>query len=163
MLSVRRNRFLVCSVCDKMVSTYAQHALAIIFENTKKNPKLKCKFRLKKIKILKNRLGTHIIGPQWTFWEKKNFGYLSKKFGSGYAQSTRKYSNFKILAKIEGKEAKKISPIYQGHIRIWFRSKYKSKLFHACEPLTRQTLSFFYYKYLHFSCTSPVVSCSFFS
>jgi hypothetical protein len=34
---------------------------------------------------------------------KKNFfGYLSKKFGSAYAQSPRKCSNFEILAKIEG-------------------------------------------------------------
>jgi hypothetical protein len=33
---------------------------------------------------------------------KKFFGYLSKKFGSAYAQSPRKCSNFKILAKIEG-------------------------------------------------------------
>jgi hypothetical protein len=36
-----------------------------------------------------------------------------------------------ILAKIEGKEAKLFSKIYQGHKRIWFRSK---KLFHACVP-----------------------------
>jgi hypothetical protein len=30
----------------------------------------------------------------------------SKKFGSAYAQSPRKCSNIKILAKIEGKEPK---------------------------------------------------------
>ncbi len=46
------------------------------------------------------------------------FGYLSKKFGSAYAQSPRKCSNFEILAKIEGKEANFFSKIYQGHIRI---------------------------------------------
>ncbi len=49
---------------------------------------------------------------------KKIFGYLSKNFGSAYAQSPRKCSNFEILAKIEGKEAKFFSKIYQGHIRI---------------------------------------------
>ena len=38
MLSVRWNRFLVCSVWDKIVSTYAQHAHAIIFENYSKIP-----------------------------------------------------------------------------------------------------------------------------
>ncbi len=38
--------------------------------------------------------------------KKKFFGYLSKKFGSAYAQSPRKCSNIEILAKIEGKEAK---------------------------------------------------------
>ena len=32
--------------------------------------------------------------------EKKNFGYLSKKFSSAYAQSPRKCSNIEILAKI---------------------------------------------------------------
>jgi hypothetical protein len=49
---------------------------------------------------------------------KKIFGYLSKKFGSAYAQSPRKCSNIEILAKIEGKEAKFFSNIYEGHIRI---------------------------------------------
>jgi hypothetical protein len=38
--------------------------------------------------------------------KKKFFGYLSKKFGFAYAQSPRKCSNFEILAKIEGNEAK---------------------------------------------------------
>ncbi len=41
-----------------------------------------------------------------------------KKFGSSYAQSQRKRSNIEILAKIEGKEAKFFSKIYEGHIRI---------------------------------------------
>ncbi len=38
MLSVRRNRFLVCSVCDKIISLYAQRAHAMIFENSSKIP-----------------------------------------------------------------------------------------------------------------------------
>jgi hypothetical protein len=50
--------------------------------------------------------------------EKKILGYLSKKFGFAYAQSQRKCSNNEILAKIEGKEAKKFTKIYEGHIRI---------------------------------------------
>ncbi len=39
--------------------------------------------------------------------KKKIVGYTvsKKKFGSAYAQSLRKCLNFKILAKIEGKEA----------------------------------------------------------
>ncbi len=41
-----------------------------------------------------------------------------KKFGSAYAQSPRKCSNIEILAKIEGKEVKFFSKIYEGHIRI---------------------------------------------
>ncbi len=38
MLSVWWNCFLVCSVCDKIVSEYAQHAYAIIFKNYFKIP-----------------------------------------------------------------------------------------------------------------------------
>jgi hypothetical protein len=50
---------------------------------------------------------------------KKNFLDISqKKFGSAYAQSPRKCSNIKILAKIEGKEANFFSKIHEGHIRI---------------------------------------------
>jgi hypothetical protein len=37
MLSMRWNRFLLRSVCDKIVSAYAKHAHAIIFENYKKS------------------------------------------------------------------------------------------------------------------------------
>ena len=58
-----------------------------------------------------NRTQVNILG-------KNTFRYLSKKFGSTYAQSSRKCSNFEILAKIEGKEAKNFSQIYQGQIRI---------------------------------------------
>jgi hypothetical protein len=50
--------------------------------------------------------------------EKKFFGYLSTKFGSTYAQSLRKCSNFEILVKIDGNKAKFFSKIYQGHTRI---------------------------------------------
>jgi hypothetical protein len=50
--------------------------------------------------------------------ERNILGHLSKKFGSAYAQSPRKCSNIEILAKIEGKEAKFFSKIYEGHIRI---------------------------------------------
>ncbi len=50
---------------------------------------------------------------------KKNFWDISQKFfGSAYAQSPRKCSNIEILAKIEGKEAKFFSKIYEGQIRI---------------------------------------------
>ncbi len=47
--------------------------------------------------------------------KKKFFWDISpKKLGSAYAQSPRKCSNLEILAKIEGKEAKFVSKIYQG-------------------------------------------------
>ncbi len=38
MLSMRSNRFPVYSACDKIVSAYAQHTHAIIFENDSKIP-----------------------------------------------------------------------------------------------------------------------------
>ncbi len=49
---------------------------------------------------------------------KKFLDSSSKKFGSAHAQSPRKYSNIEVLAKIEGKEVKFCSKIYEGHIRI---------------------------------------------
>jgi hypothetical protein len=50
---------------------------------------------------------------------KKIFLDISKKqIASAYAQSPRKCSNIEIPAKIEGKEAKFFSKIYEGHIRI---------------------------------------------
>ncbi len=52
-----------------------------------------------------------------------------------YAQSQRKCSNIEILVKIEGKEAKFCSKIYEGHIRIDLGKKKNSKLSHACVPL----------------------------
>jgi hypothetical protein len=50
--------------------------------------------------------------------KKKFLDISQKKFGSAYAQSPRKCSNIEVLAKIEGKEAKFFSKIYEGHIRI---------------------------------------------
>ncbi len=63
-------------------------------------------------KNLSNRTKVKIL-------KKKIFLDISKKiFGSAYFQSPRKCSNIEILAKIEGKEAKFFSKIYEGHIRI---------------------------------------------
>ncbi len=60
---------------------------------------------------LSNRTIVKILG--------KNFLDISqKKFASAYAQSPRKCSHIEILAKIEGKDAKFFSKIYEGHIRI---------------------------------------------
>jgi hypothetical protein len=49
---------------------------------------------------------------------KKFLDFSKKKFASAYAQSLWKCSNIKILAKIERKEAKFFSKIYEGHKRI---------------------------------------------
>jgi hypothetical protein len=66
---------------------------------------------------LKNRLGTYLKGPKLRFGRKKILDISQNKFGSAYAQP-QKCSNIEILAKIEGKEAKFLSKIYEGHIRI---------------------------------------------
>ncbi len=50
--------------------------------------------------------------------EKNVLCISQKKFVSAYAQSPRKCSNIKILAKIEGKKAKVFLKIYEGHVRI---------------------------------------------
>ncbi len=87
MPSVRWNIFLACSVCDKIVSAYAQCAHAVIFENPLK---IQNKMQISTIKILKNRLGTHLIGPKWKLFWKKFFGYLSKKIWFGVCSVTAK-------------------------------------------------------------------------
>ncbi len=126
-LSMHGNLFLVWSACDEIDSAYAQHAIKYACYNFRKwlkNPLLKCKFRIK-IKILNNRLGTYLIGPKRRFWNKIYLDISQQKFGSTYAHFAQspKCSNIEILAKIEGKEAKFFSKIYEGHMRIWFRSK----------------------------------------
>jgi hypothetical protein len=68
------------------------------FQNPSKHPSKRTK-----VKILERK----------KFWDSS-----SKKFGSAYAQSLRKCSNIEILAKMEGKEAKFLSKIYEGYIRI---------------------------------------------
>ncbi len=74
--------------------------------STMKNPNFEKPFRNPS-----NRTQVNIL-------KKKIFGYLSKKFGSAYAQSSpRKCLNLEILAKLKGKEAI-FFLIYQGHIRI---------------------------------------------
>ena len=72
-----------------------------------KNPNFK-----KPSRNLSNRTKVKILK------EKKILDISQKKFGSAYAQSLRKCSNIKILAKIEAKEAKFFSKIYKGLIRI---------------------------------------------
>jgi len=66
------------------------------FEKTSRNPSNRTK-----VKILEKKI----------FWIS-----LKKKFGSEYAQSPRECLNIEILAKIEGKEAKFFSKIYEGHL-----------------------------------------------
>ncbi len=115
MLNVRWNRFLVCSVCDKIVSSYARRAHAIIFKNQMKM----------QILTKNNRNFVKLSGsPSWRtkvkiLREKKKFLLAHKK--NLVPESQRKCS--KIEAKIEGKESKIFSKIYQGHIMFWFRSK----------------------------------------
>jgi hypothetical protein len=92
----------------------SMHAHAIIFENDSKSL---IKMQISPIKNQNfekpsrnpsNRTKVKIL-------KTKYFGYLSKKVGSAYAQSPRKCSNIEILAKIEGKEAKFFSKIYEGY------------------------------------------------
>ncbi len=60
------------------------------------------------IKIQSNRTKVKLL-------KKKNFLDISqKKFGSAYAQSPRKCSNIKILAKIEGKKRNFFQKITKG-------------------------------------------------
>ncbi len=99
MLSMRWNRFRVCSACDKIVSAYAQHMHAIIFENDSKM----------QISPIKNQnFEKPSRNPSnWTkvkIYRKKFLDISQKKFGSAYAQSPRKCSNIEILAKSKEKK-----------------------------------------------------------
>jgi hypothetical protein len=102
--------------CDEIGSAYAQHAIKSfprmlsigMLQFSKMTQKSLIKMQIsptknpnfeKPSRNLSNRTKVKIL-------KKKFFGYLSKKFGSAYAQSPRKCSNIEILAKIEGKEAK---------------------------------------------------------
>ncbi len=139
MLSVRWNRFRVCSACHKIVSAYAQQTHSIIFlKNTQKykikmqiltlnnqnfqkpsrNPSNRTKGKsLKKTnfwiahqKNLVPRMLSH-CGKMWTVFEHQNSGENRRK-------------RREIFLKIS-----------KGHIRIWFRSDKNSKLSHDCAPL----------------------------
>ncbi len=60
---------------------------------------------------------------------KKNFfEYLSKKFGSTYAQSPRKCSNIEILAKIEGKRSEFFFENLRRAYKDLFQVKEKFKI-----------------------------------
>ncbi len=118
MLSMRWNWFRVCSACDKIVSAYALHTHAISFENESKIPNKNANFAFK-------------------FWKQKCFGYLSKKIWFRVCSVTAEM--FEHQNSGENRRKRCIfffSKIYEGHIRIWFRSKKNSKLSHACVPLT---------------------------
>jgi hypothetical protein len=113
-------------VCDEIVSlyaqcaikffsAYAQHVRAIIFKNYSKlkmqispikNPNFEKSFRNPS-----NRTQVNIL-------KEKNVGISLQNILFRICSATEKCLNFKILAKIEGKEAKFVSKIYQRHIRI---------------------------------------------
>jgi hypothetical protein len=90
-----------------------------------------------KNQILKNRLGTYLIGPKRRFWKKNFFGYISKKIWFRVCSVTAEMFEHRNSGKNRRKRSEIFSKIYEGHIRIWFRSKKNSKLSHACVPLRR--------------------------
>jgi hypothetical protein len=104
-------------VCDKIVSAYSQHTHAIIFEIIKKSH-IKMQISTIKNQNFEKPFRNPSNRTQVNILKKKFVDISPKKFGSAYAQSQRKYSNFEILAKIEGKEANFFLKIYQGNIRI---------------------------------------------
>ena len=105
MLSVRWNGFLVCSVCDKIVSAYAQHTHAKfskIFQkshikmqiSTIKNPNFE-----KPIENPSNRTQVNIL-------KKKIFGYLSKKIWFLVCSVTAKMFELRNSGEIRRKRSK---------------------------------------------------------
>jgi hypothetical protein len=114
-LSVRCNRFLLCSASDEIVSVYAQPAHAIIFENYPKN---QIKMQFSTINNQNFEKSSRILSNRRKFYQKNYFDTSQQKIGSPGAQSPRKCSNIEILAKIKGKESKFIEKVDQVHIRF---------------------------------------------
>jgi hypothetical protein len=102
-------------VCDKIVSTYAQHTHAMISKITQKyeiKMQILTKNNQKFEKLSRNpsyRTKVKILGK--TFYDSS-----PNKFGSAYAQSPRKCWNIEILAKIEGKESNFFSKKFTNFI-----------------------------------------------
>jgi hypothetical protein len=127
-LSMRKNSFLGCSVRDEIVSSYAQCAIKsfsrmlsmrmLKFSKITQKSQIKMQILTVKNQNFEKPFRNPSNKTKGNFSEKNILDISQKKFGSAYAQSPQKCSNFKILAKIEGKEAKFFSKIYQGHIRI---------------------------------------------
>jgi hypothetical protein len=87
---VALNWFRVCSEWDETVSEYAECAMKSFprmlsmcmlysFRKLPKNIKLKWKISTMKNWNFESRLGTHLIGPKWTFWRKNLFDSSPKK------------------------------------------------------------------------------------
>jgi hypothetical protein len=119
-LRMRWNRFRVCSACNRIVSAYAQHTHAIIFENDKKSL---IKMQISPIKNpnFEKPSGTYLIGPKWRFW-KKMFWISLKKIWFRVCSVTPEM--FEHQNSGENRKKKKrnfFSRIYEGHIKIWFR------------------------------------------
>ncbi len=118
MLSMQWNQLSVCSACNEIVSAYAQHAHAIIFENDSKIPNLNANFAYKKSKKnLSDRTKVKIL-------KKKNFWISLKKNLVPRMLSHRgNVRTSKFWQKLKEKKRNFLGKIYEGHIRIWFRSK----------------------------------------
>ncbi len=69
MLSVWWNRFLVCSVCYKIVSIYAQHAQGIILKNYSKS-QIKMQISTTKNQNFEKPFTNPSNGTKVNFWEK---------------------------------------------------------------------------------------------
>ncbi len=97
MLSVRWNRFLVCSVCDKIVSAYAQHVHAIIFENFSKIPN-KMQILTIKNQNFEKPLRNPSNRTKVNFLTKIVFTYLFKKIWFRECSVTPKCPNFEFYS-----------------------------------------------------------------
>ncbi len=98
MLSQRWNPFHVCSVCDKIVSAYAQHAHAIIFENYSKIPNKNANFYPKKFGSAYAQSPRKCSNSK--FWRKsketkRNF---VRKFTKGIEEFDLGQTKFKIIS-----------------------------------------------------------------
>ncbi len=135
MLSVRWNRFRVCSACDKIVSAYAQHTHAIIFEKYSKIPNKMQVLTINNRNFQKPSRNPSNRNKQ-KIWRKKLLDSSSKKFGSAPRMLSHRGNvrTSKFCRKSKEKKRiffKNLRRAYKDLIEV----KKNSQLSHACVPL----------------------------
>jgi hypothetical protein len=116
-----RNSFLVCSVCDEIVSSYAQCAIKsfprmlsmrmLLFSKITQKSQIKMQISTIRNQNFENRLGSHLIGLS-EFFGKKFFGISLQKILVPRLLSHRENVRTSKFWR------KSMAKLYQGHIRI---------------------------------------------
>ncbi len=114
MLSMRWNQFPVCSACDEISSPYAQCAIKFVLRMLS----MDCTCKNVHILPLAEHARKFVPCMLSMRWNRFRVCSACDKIISAYAQHTHA-----IIFENSGENRRKRSEIFEGHIRIWFRSK----------------------------------------